>query len=309
MKIVRSFGPIETEKPAVVMAIGFFDGVHLGHQRVISLCREQAAAENAEAWVMTFDPHPLKVLRPHTAPRLITTPTQKLEYFEKLNIDGVMVVPFTPEFSQLTPDEFLSGLFKHIPNLRGIVVGQNWHFGRNAGGNAMLLRYKAAELPFKTTITEPQEIAGHLISSSRIRAAISTGQLADAQTMLGRNHAVRGTVIDGLKRGRRLGFPTANLDLTGYALPPHGIYAARIHRHGQPITSGAVYLPANAEANPGLLEVHIIDLAGDLYGQELTVELITRIREDNLRFECEADLIRQIASDVNAIRKILDHHD
>lgn len=309
MKIIRSFGPIESKKPAVVMAIGFFDGLHLGHQRVIEMCREQATAHNAEAWVMTFDPHPVKVLRPATAPRLLTTSAQKLDLLHTMNIDGVIEVPFTRTFSMLSPEQFLRELHSHLPGLRGIVVGRNWRFGHNAAGNTGWLRERAPGLPFDVTVAEHLETAGQIVSSSRLREAIAAGHLDAAAAMLGRNHAVRGTVIDGLKRGRRLGFPTANLDLTGFALPPPGIYAARAHRKGHAACGGAVYLPANPAVAPGLLEVHVIDFDGNLYGQELTVEFVRKIRDDNLRFSSEDQLVRQIASDVANIRRVLERHD
>lgn len=309
MNVIRSFGPIPTQKPDVVMAIGFFDGLHLGHQRVIGLCREQATARNAEAWVMTFDPHPINVLRPDAAPRLLTTSAQKLDLLNTMNIDGVMEVPFTKSFSLLTPDAFLHELHRHIPGLRGIVVGRNWRFGHNAAGHTGWLRERAPGLPFDVTVAEHIEASGQVVSSSRLREAIAAGHLDSAAAMLGRNHAVRGIVIDGLKRGRRLGFPTANLDLTGYALPPSGIYAARVHRADHAPCGGAVYLPANPAVEPGLLEVHLIDFDGNLYGEELTVEFIRKIRDDNLRFTSEEELVRQIASDVANIRHVLDPHD
>lgn len=308
MNVIRSFGPIDTKKPHAVIAIGFFDGVHLGHQRVIRLCREQAAAENAEAWVMTFDPHPLHLLQPANAPRLLTTLACKLDLLATLQVDGVMVVPFTPDFSRLTPGEFLANLTRHIPGLRSIVVGQNWRFGRNASGDTALLREQAASLPFNITIADPAETSGRIISSSRIRACLAAGQLDEAAAMLGRNLMMRGIVIDGLKRGRRLGFPTANIDITGRAIPPPGIYAGRVHRKDQPSFDGAVYLPASTTPEAGPLEVHLIDFEGDLYGEELTVEFIQKIRDDNLRFDNESGLIRQIAHDVATIRQILPPH-
>ena len=309
MNVIRTFGPIPTKNPAVVMAIGFFDGVHLGHQSVIETCRRQAAGLGAEPWVMTFDPHPLQLLQPANAPRLITHLDVKLNILSGLSIRGVMVVPFTREFSQLTPDDFLRELNSHLPGLKGIVVGQNWRFGRNAGGDTAMLRQRAHDLPFQVTIAASRETAGgDLISSSRIRETIARGHLDEVSKMLGRNHRLHGKVVDGLKRGRKLGFPTANLDLTGYALPPPGIYAARVHRNHQPAYAGAVYLPANQDTQNGLLEVHLIDFSGNLYGETLTVEFMQRIRGDDLRFTNESDLIHQIASDVDRIRNMLKNY-
>jgi riboflavin kinase / FMN adenylyltransferase len=305
MKIVRSLAPIEASKPAVTMAIGFFDGVHLGHQRVIALCREQAAREHAETWVLTFDPHPLQVVQPARAPKLLTNLTARLDLLRAQGIDGCMVIPFTPEFSKLNPEEFLNHLISHIPDLRAVVIGDNWRFGRGASGNVDLLRKLSRNYNFHVTVAEPVLLNSEVVSSSRIREAVDAGRLADAEHMLGRRHALAGRVVDGMKRGRHLGFPTANLDLHGYALPPSGIYAALVHRDGHAAQAGAVYLPEGNAAQPGLLEVHLLDFAGDLYGHYLSVEFVQKIREDNLRFEREQDLKQQIANDVVAIRELL----
>lgn len=305
MKIVRSLAPIEAGKPAVAMAVGFFDGVHAGHQRVIALCREQAAREHAETWVLTFDPHPLQVVQPARAPKLLTNLTARLDLLRAQGIDGCMVIPFTPEFSTLNPEEFLNHLISHIPGLRAVVIGENWRFGRGASGNVGLLRKLSRNYNFHVTVADPVMLDGEVVSSSRIREAIDAGHLADAEKMLGRRHALAGRVVDGMKRGRHLGFPTANLDVRGHALPPPGIYAALVHRDGHAAQGGAVYLPDGNTAQPGLLEVHLLDFAGDLYGHYLSVEFVQKIREDNLRFEREQDLKQQIASDVAAIREIL----
>lgn len=307
MDIVRTFGPINSRKPGVVLAVGFFDGVHLGHQHVIAMCREQAAARQAAAWIMTFEPHPITVLRPADAPRLLTSLETKIDLMAGLDVDGVMVVPFTRAFSLLAPEVFLAELHGHLPGLEGIVVGQNWRFGHQAAGHTAWLRERAGQLPFRVTIAGQRDIQGQTISSSRIRSAIAHGQLDEAARMLGRNHRLRGRVIDGLKRGRRLGFPTANMDMSGYALPSPGIYSARVQREQKNIAAGAVYIPAGGP--PGLLEVHLIDFHGDLYGEELTVEFTGKIRDDNLRFDREEELVRQISSDVQAIREKLQCHD
>lgn len=305
MKIVRSLAPIEASKPAVAMAVGFFDGVHLGHQRVIALCREQAAREQAETWVLTFDPHPLQVVQPDRAPKLLTNLPARLDLLRAQGIDGCMVIPFTTEFSKLNPEEFLNHLISHIPGLRAVVIGDNWRFGRGASGNVDLLRKLSRSYNFHVTVADPVLLDGEVVSSSRIREAVDAGRLGDAESMLGRRHALAGRVVDGLKRGRHLGFPTANLDLHGYAIPPPGIYAALVHRDGHAAQEGAVYLPAGNPAQPGLLEVHLLDFAGDLYGHYLSVEFVRKIRDDHLRFEREPDLKQQIANDVSAIREIL----
>jgi len=303
MHIIRSLEQIETIRGPVVVAVGVFDGVHLGHQHVIDLCRKQAASEQAEPWVMTFDPHPLKVVQPASAPLLLTSLSAKLDLLASQKITGCMVIPFTQAFSEIEPEVFLDQLVRRIPNLKGLVIGENWRFGRRARGDVTLLHELSKKYQFHVSVAKPVISGGSTVSSSRIREAIAQGQLDTAVAMLGRSHSIRGNVVHGLKRGRRLGFPTANIDVKGYAVPPAGIYAAAVkledHTH-----QGALYLPAHPEPHHGNLEVHVIDFQGDLYGKELHVEIIRKIREDNLRFPNEADLIQQIRSDVAAIREI-----
>jgi len=304
MHITRSLEQIKSVNQAVVVAIGVFDGVHLGHQHVIRLCREQAQRENASAWVMTFDPHPLRVVQPSAAPRLLTTLSARLELLSGQQVDGCMVIPFTSAFSELEPEAFLNELVRRIPDLRGIVIGENWRFGREARGNVALLHSLAQSFKFHVAVAKPVLWQGRTISSTRIRESIAAGALEDAASMLGRPHAIRGPVIHGTKRGRRLGFPTANLDVRGSALPPSGIYAARVH-HENAVFPGAVYLPAHPEPQHGTLEVHLIDYSGDLYGKELHVEFLAKIRDDDRRFSDENDLIKQIRSDVARVREAL----
>jgi riboflavin kinase / FMN adenylyltransferase len=193
---------------------------------------------------------------------------------------------------------------QRLPTLRGLVIGENWRFGRQARGNVALLRELASTRRFDVTVARPV-MAGDLpVSSTRIREAVASGDLDMAAHMLNRAHAVRGNVIHGMKRGRRLGFPTANIDVRGFAIPPAGIYAARVTLDGVK-WKGAVYLPAQPDPQHGALEVHLIDFTGDLYGRELAVEFVSNIRADDRRFSQEADLIRQIRADVSAIRGLL----
>jgi len=287
----------------VVMAIGFFDGVHRGHQQVIRLCRDQARSANAESWVMTFEPHPLQVVQPSAAPLLLTSLEAKLELLDAYGIDGCIVVPFTREFSMMEPGRFLDHLVRHVPTLRGIVIGENWRFGRNAGGNVDTLRQLASSYSFTVTVSPSVLHDGESISSTRIRECVASGQIERATGMLGHPYELCGLVTDGLKRGRKLGFPTANLQLDGYSLPPDGIYAAWVLLQ-QDRLMGAVYIPSNPDQR-GLVEVHLIGFDGNLYGKKLCVELMHKIRKDDVRFDAESDLIRQIQSDIDAIRRIL----
>ncbi|HMO50561.1 MAG TPA: bifunctional riboflavin kinase/FAD synthetase [Kiritimatiellia bacterium] len=306
MNVLHALDQRERPETPLVLAIGFFDGVHLGHQRVIGLCRDKAREIGAQSWVMTFDPHPLHVVQPSAAPLLLTGLPAKVELLADLGVDGCLVMPFTPEFAEWSPEAFLEHLVHGAPGLREIVIGENWRFGRKASGDVQRLKDLAARHGFQVTVANPVRHGGHAVSSSRVREAVARGQLDEAARMLGRPHAVRGTVVKGAQRGRRLGFPTANLDLTGFALPPPGIYAARVRLDNRKY-GGAVYLPAPPHGAPsGLLEVHLLDFSGDVYERELTVSLCAHLRDDNRRFTDEADLIRQIGEDIRAIRQVLE---
>jgi len=304
MQIIRSLEHIDAIKSNMVVAVGVFDGVHRGHQQVIQLCKNQAELENAEPWVMTFDPHPLQIVQPDTAPLLLTSLSTKLDILSEQSVAGCMVVPFTHHFSQIEPEVFLDHLVKRIHNLKAMVIGENWRFGRQARGDVNLLRELSRTYSFHVLIADPVTWSNAPISSTRIRDAVAAGRLDDAKQMLGRPYTVNGPVIHGQKRGRHLGFPTANLDLQGHALPPSGIYAAVVH-HNNTAYSGALYLPAHTGKQTGNLEVHLIDFSGDLYDSTLKVEFSTKIREDNLRFDDEKDLIQQIRKDVQQIRHVL----
>lgn len=304
MQILRSLEQLETIRRPVVAAAGVFDGVHRGHQQVLHRCRERATALGAEPWVMTFEPHPLRIVQPTAAPPLLTSLPAKLDLLAEHGASGCMVIPFTPDFATLEPDAFLDQLMRRLPSLRGMVIGENWRFGRQARGNVALLRELAATRGFEVSVATPVLDGEAPVSSTRIREAILAGRLDEAASMLGRPHAVRGPVIHGQKRGRRLGFPTANLDVRGCAMPPSGIYAARV-RLDTGSWKGALYLPAQPDPQHGSLEVHLIDFSGDLYGRALHVEFVAKVRADDRRFADEADLIRQIRDDVAAIRTLL----
>lgn len=303
MQTTRTLEDIESIRQNVVVAIGVFDGVHRGHQQVINLCREQAAKESAEPWVMTFEPHPLRVVQPASAPPLLTSLPAKIDILSGLDVAGCMVIPFTHAFSLIEPEAFLDQLVKRISNLKGIVIGENWHFGRKARGDVALLRHISRAYDFHVQVSSQVSWQGAPVSSTRIRESIAAARLDDARSMLGRPYAVRGEVIHGKKRGRHLGFPTANIDARAFAVPPPGIYAAYAdldgHRH-----TGAVYLPSDRDL-AGNLEVHLLDFSGDLYGRDLNVEFAAMIREDNRRFTTEQELARQIQDDVTKIRRVL----
>ena len=202
MRITQQLDDLRLEGRPVVLAVGSFDGVHLGHQRVIGLAVEMARKAGGEAWVLTLDPHPLKVLKPEAAPPLITSTHHKVRLIEELGVDGCVVMPFTPEVAGEEPDRFLKRLKQTVPGLSGLVVGENWTFGHRGRGDVALLKKLAPGLGFEATIVEPVLWKGAVISSTRIRQAVAKGELEDARETLGRPFSSLGTVGGGKRLGR-----------------------------------------------------------------------------------------------------------
>ncbi len=308
MKIIHTLDALKHESSPVYLAAGFFDGVHLGHHSVIGTAVEQARRANGQAWVMTFDTHPMHVLRPGHAPLMLTSVEHKLRLVQACGVDGCLLLPFTHELSRQSPEAFAALLFHSVPHLKGIVVGQNWRFGHKAAGTPELLaRLGAAEQVGVITI-DPVCHAGEPISSTRIRATITQGQLELAADMLGRPPSVLGTVVPGRQIGRQLGYPSANLDPHNEALPPHGIYAALAPLDGTLHEAVLNYgtsptIDPSPEA-PACLELHLLDYTGNLYGRELEAFFIAFLRRE-VRYPSRDLLKAAIAHDIDRARRIL----
>jgi riboflavin kinase / FMN adenylyltransferase len=288
----------------VVLAIGFLDGVHRGHRAVLRAARRAARAGQGQTWALTFEPHPLQILQPDRAPALLTPLDAKLRLLAAARMDGCVVMPFTHDLARVEPEAFLERLFRAMPSLAGVAVGANWAFGRGARGDVTLLRRQAGDAGIPVTVVPPVLVGGKPVSSTRIREAIAAGRLGEAARLLGRPHALSGPVEEGRRVGRRLGYPTANIR-PGVALaPPPGVYAARV-RLGTAVHPAAAYLGTRATfgvGGPPVLEVHLLDFEGDLYGRTAEVELLRQIREDR-QFSSETALRARIARDIEACRQ------
>ena len=310
MRVLRHFKDIDSHSPEVVLAVGYFDGVHQGHQTVIQSASQRAAECGGRTWILTFDPHPLKILRPEMAPPLLTSTAHKLDLFRSMEVEGCIVLPFTRELAAQEPEEFIKNLKASVPSLQEIVVGNNWTFGHRARGNPALLQKMAAELGFRATVVPPVVYKKAPISSTRVRQNITEGNLTDVQDMLGRPFSILGTVIPGKQFGRKLGFPTANIDPHNEVHPPSGIYAVFAIVEGQRV-GGAAFLGASPETpetpSGAIVEVHLLDVSPDLYGKDLEVQFIEKIREER-RFASPTELSRQIGLDVEKARQILKNH-
>jgi riboflavin kinase/FMN adenylyltransferase len=312
--VVRGTAALERPPRRPVLTIGNFDGVHIGHRAILRTVTDRARALDGEAVVYTFDPHPRKVLQGERAPALLTTTEQKLELLSAAQIDLVVLEPFTVEFARTEPETFVrEHVHRRIAPLE-VYVGYDFHFGRDREGSMRTLTEHGPRLGFAVTIIPEVTIGSRDVSSSRIRERLAEGEVGEAGLLLGRPFAVRGRVVAGDRRGRTLGFPTANLAPETEVLPGHGVYAgrARLLDDGErPAGSrfGAVTnvgrRPTFGKDDPPLAEVHLLDFAGDLYGRRLEVSFERRLREER-RFPGPDALREQIARDVAQARRYLE---
>ena len=308
MKIIAIPGILASSKAKTCLAIGVFDGVHLGHQQVIRQTVTDAAHVEALPVVVTFDRHPNAVVAPERVPPLIQSLPQKLRAIEALGAAAAWVIPFDEMFSRQTGEEFARKLARDFAAMHSICVGSDFSFGHKRSGNVELLRHLGRELNITVHGLAAVELDGRAVSSTRVREAIAQGRLDSASQMLGRDYALAGPVVKGDQLGRKLGFPTANLDVPGLVLPPNGVYAARAQAQGRTFRAAV-----NIGVRPTLgdttaarrVEAHLLDWDGDLYGAELELIFVQKLREE-MRFESVEALRAQIERDVAAARRLFE---
>lgn len=307
MKIIRSVEAFDGGKTPVFLAAGCFDGLHVGHRAVIQVAIDRARACGGEAWVFTLDPHPAKVLDPEHAPPLIYSTGQQLRNLQLMGIDGCILQPFNRAFMSMEAMDFLDSLSSNIPELAGISVGEDWSFGKNRSGTTETLQQFCNDRNMFFSAHTAVCWKGLRVSSTRIRAAVKLGHLGDATEMLGHPVTVAGTVVHGEKIGRKLGYPTANIDPENEMLPPRGIYAARLIA-GSRTFPAAAYIGHRGtfrENQPQVLEVHLLDSKDvDLYDQHVEVAFVEYIRGDRV-FEDTEQLKAQIKVDIGNVRTAL----
>ncbi len=289
------------------LAIGVFDGVHLGHQAVIHRALEDARREGGTVVVVSFDPHPIRVLRPDQAPRLLTSTAHKLRLIANLGVTQQLVIHFDHAFAATPPEEFIRALAAAAQPLREICVGFEWSFGKGRAGNLALLQRLGGELDFAEVGVPAVEIDGEIVSSTLIRSAVERGELARAARLLGREFTILGTVVEGDRLGRTIGFPTANLSAHNEQYPPNGVYAVDVRR-GTERLRGVVNIgvrPTIKNANgERLLEVHLFDFEADIYGEDLEITFRQFLRPEQ-KF-ASLDLLRaQITRDAATARRVL----
>jgi riboflavin kinase/FMN adenylyltransferase len=280
----------DAEPRARRVAVGEFDGVHLGHREVI----------RGSDTVLTFDPHPLQVVRPEAAPKLLTSLDAKAELIESLGVQELVVIPFDERFAQQTPQEFIDHVLVERLGAERVSVGENFRFGRRAAGDPAMLQ---ADERFETRVVPLVEVEGEVVSSSHIRGLVLAGEVEVASRFLGGPFELRGEVVEGDRRGRTLGFPTANIvPDESLVCPGHGVYASRADGACAAVSVGV--RPTFGTGRAVLVEAYLIDREVDLYGRRLAVQFIRRLRGER-RFDSAAALIEQMRADVETTREIV----
>jgi riboflavin kinase / FMN adenylyltransferase len=315
MEVLRDQSRCPSPVEGTVVTIGAYDGVHLGHRAVIGLVRRRATERGIRSAVVTFDRHPASVVRPESAPRLLTDLDQKLELLAETGLDYCLVITFDENRSRESADDFVREVLGDCLNAKDVVVGEDFHFGYRRAGNVPLLRQLGGDLGFEVDGVElvgPDGRPGGedaRVSSTRIRHALVEGDLAQANSLLGRDYEVRGVVAHGDERGRELGFPTANVSVPGdILLPADGIYAGWFERAAGTVHPAAISLGRRptfyVEAHASLLEAHLLDFSGDLYDEHVKVRFVARLRGEE-KFDSVEALVAQIGRDCEDTRREL----
>lgn len=317
MEVLRDQAGCPRPPEGTAVTIGAYDGVHLGHQAVIGEVRQRAEARGLRSAVVTFDRHPAAVVRPESAPKLLTDLDQKLELLAATGVDYCRVVTFDEARSRESADDFVRELLVDCLNARVVVVGEDFHFGYQRAGNVARLRELGAGLGFEVEGIDLVDATGaqaadpvERVSSTRIRQVLAEGRVDEANALLGRPHEVRGVVVHGDERGRELGFPTANVAVPGEVLlPADGIYAGWYERPDGSVYASAISLGRRptfyTDAPTSLLEAHLLDFDDDLYSEPAKVRFAAWLHGD-IRFESVAALVEQINRDCDDTRRIVD---
>jgi riboflavin kinase/FMN adenylyltransferase len=305
-EVCHSIAELGTIPGPLFLAIGVFDGVHLGHRAVIERALSDARKEKGTAVVVTFDPHPIRLLRPDQAPRLLTSTPHKIRLIRALGVERLLIIPFDRTFAATAPADFIRALAAAARPLREICVGFEWSFGKNRAGNLALLDKLGHELGFDEIGVPAVEVEGQVVSSTLIRRAVEAGDLAEAARFLGRDYTILGTVTKGAQLGRTLGFPTANLSAHNEQFPPNGVYAVEIalgDRRLRGVVNIGVRPTIENTGGERVIEVHLFDFAEDIYGEDLEITFRRFLRPEQ-KFPSLDALREQIAADVVSARAI-----
>ena len=307
MKTLRSISELTHLHGSIFLAIGVFDGVHRGHQAVISTSAGHAQAANGTPVVVTFDPHPMKVLRPHDAPHLLTATKHKVALIRNLGVAHLLIITFDKQFAATEPEDFVQELVTHSRPLREICVGHEWSFGKHRRGNLILLKKLGTQFHFEVVGIPAVALGnGEIVSSTAIRHAVEAGDLAKAAEMLGREYTILGTVVRGDNLGKQIGFPTANLSAHSEQFPTNGVYLAEA-RINAAVHNGVVNLGTRPTVSGGkserVLEIYLFDFDRDIYGEDIELRFVRYLRPER-KFESLEELVRQIELDVRQAREL-----
>ena len=304
MEIIKGIENLKKSFRNPVVTLGNFDGVHLGHQRIFKRVKEEASKIRGQGVVITFEPHPLKVLAPEKFLPLLTPFRKKMMLIEKSGIEIVLCIEFSLTFSEIASSEFIKSILVEKVKVKKVIIGYNYHFGKGQGGDAQTLREAGKVFDFGVEVVEPLKVGQTIVSSSKIRTLIQTGEVEEASKLLGRDYPIIGKVVEGERRGGTLGFPTANLEISDELYPKTGVYAVEVVWHQQRF-NGLANIGSNPtfstqvgkRQEPFSLEVHILNFNHEIYGKEIEVRFKKRIRAE-VRFESPWLLIEQIKRDI-----------
>lgn len=292
---------------APVLALGNFDGMHRGHVKIVERIRRGAGERGGMPVVLTFDPHPPRVLRPDKAPPLLMTKAQKLEALERAGVAGVAVVRFTTELARWEPETFVRRVLVDWLRVAEVWVGADFLFGRDRSGNFTLLRTLGQKYGFRAEKIDPIRYKEFVVSSTRIRRLVAEGRVDEAGALLGHQYAIGGTVIHGANRGREIGFPTANIETPNELVPPRGVYATFLTVDGvvRPSVTNIGVRPTFGDQLAESVESHVLGETGDLYGKDVRLSFVQRLRDER-RFADVDQLREQIAADVRRAVRLFD---
>ncbi len=309
MEIIRGLENLNKSYPNPVLTIGNYDGIHLGHQKILSMVLKRTEGIEGTSMVMSFDPHPVKVLAPERNIKLLTTPEEKTRLIEAMGIDVLLCVRFNKEFSRILPDDFIHDVLVEKINVKEIIVGTNYAFGKNKKGTIDLLRRRGEKYGFRVKAVRDVTVHGHIVSSSTIRSLLLKGAVSEVSNFLGRAYSIEGTVIKGKGRGQSiLHIPTANISTPVEIAPKEGVYAVKVGLRGT-IYDGV----ANIGKNPTFgntevsYEVHLFNFDGDLLSKSLKIYFIDRIRGERT-FPNPGSLAEQIREDITKAKELLTKH-
>jgi riboflavin kinase/FMN adenylyltransferase len=308
MDVITDIDAFPRSLPLPIITIGNFDGVHLGHQAIFRTLVQRAREIGGTSVVLTFDPHPLKVLAPQYCPPLITSTAKKLSLLAACNLDIVLCLPFTQELADLTPTAFVQSVLVGTIGIREIYVGYNFAFGKGREGTIALLQALGGQQGFRVHTVTPIAVEGRVVSSSGIRQWIQQGSVHEAARLLGRPYSLSGTIVEGFQKGRELGFPTANVRSTAELIPGRGVYAVLVEWRAQRFEG-----VANIGYNPTFgrtqlsIEIHLFNFSKQLYAETVEVFFVKKIRDEQA-FPSVSDLVQQIGRDVEVAHTLLTAH-